>query len=172
VALLRVSDPGRFTLRNAVRAAGVVPGAFAICLHGLDDTNSALFAGFGSIAFLVFADFSGPRRARVIAYSTLLLVGAVLIPIGTLCSQSPALAAVVMALVGFVVLFSGIINGYFAAGTTATLLSFILAVMVTGDAQDIPSRLIGWESEGSSPPPRHWWVRCGSRSSGISINWA
>ncbi|HEY4396445.1 MAG TPA: hypothetical protein VGO28_02110, partial [Acidimicrobiia bacterium] len=144
MTLLRVSDPGRFTLHNAVRAAVVVPGAFAIGLEVLDDTNSALFAGFGSIAFLVFADFSGPRRARLAAYSALLLTGAVLIPIGTLCSHSAAFAAVVMALVGFVVLFSGIINGYFAAGTTAALLSFILAAMVTANAQDIPSRLIGW----------------------------
>jgi hypothetical protein len=68
VALLRVSDPGRFTLRNAVRAAVVVPGAFAICDVVLDNQNSALFAGFGSIAFLVFADFSGPTRARLAAY--------------------------------------------------------------------------------------------------------
>jgi uncharacterized membrane protein YccC len=144
VTLLRVSDPDHFALRNAVRAAVVVPGAFAIGQLGFDNPNTGLFAGFGALGILLFADFSGPRLGRLAAYVVLFLTGAVLITIGTLCSHSPLLAAVVMAVVGFVVLFSGIINAYIAAGTNAALLTFILAVMVPASALDIPSRLTGW----------------------------
>jgi uncharacterized membrane protein YccC len=149
VTVLRVSDPDRFALRSAVRAAVVVPGAFAIGQLGFDNPNIGLFAGFGALGMLLFADFSGPRLGRLAAYSALLLTGAVLITIGTLCSQSPVLAAAVMAVVGFVVLFSGIINAYIAAGTNAALLTFILAAMVPASAQDIASRLTGWAIGGS-----------------------
>jgi uncharacterized membrane protein YccC len=144
VTRLRVSDPDDAALRWAARAAVVAPSALAIGQLGVDNPNTALFAGFGALALFFFVDFGGPRVGRLAAYSALLVVGAVLILLGTLCSSSPLLATVVMAVVGFVVLFGGIINGYFAAATNAVLLSFILAVMVPADASDIPSRLGGW----------------------------
>ncbi|MCU1459014.1 MAG: protein of unknown function YccS/YhfK [Actinomycetia bacterium] len=141
---LRVSDPDHSALRSAARATVVVPSAIAICQLGLGNSNTALFAGFGSLGVLVFVNFSGPRNRQLAAYSALLVAGAVLISIGTLCSRSPVLATVGMAVVGFVLVFSGVINGYIAAGTNAALLSFILAVMVPATAADIPSRLTGW----------------------------
>lgn len=142
--LLRLSDPGHFALRAAARAAVVVPAAFAIGNFGVGNPETALFGAFGALAFLVYADFSGPKLGRLAAYVALLLVGAALITIGTLCSHSPVLAAGVMAVVGFVVLFAGIVNGYVAAAGNAALLSFILPVMVPADAADIPARLAGW----------------------------
>jgi hypothetical protein len=107
VKLLRLSDPGHFALRAAARAAVVVPVALAIGDFGVGNPETALFAAFGALALLVYADFSGPGFGRLAAYVALLLVGAALITIGTLCSHSPALAAVAMAVAGFVVLFAG-----------------------------------------------------------------
>ena len=147
--LLRLSDPGHFALRAAARAAVVVPAAFAIGNFGVGNPETALFAAFGALAFLVYADFSGPRLGRLAAYVALLLVGAALITVGTLCSHSPVLAAAVMAVVGFVVLFAGIVNGYVASAGNAALLSFILPVMVPADAADIPARLAGWAIGGT-----------------------
>jgi uncharacterized membrane protein YccC len=149
VTRLRVSDPDSIALRTGVRAAVVVPTAFAIGDVALANPNTGLFAAFGSLGMLTFVDFSGPRLGRLAAYSALFLAGAVLILIGTLCSESPVLATVVVAVVSFVVLFSGIINAYIAAGTNAALLSFVLAVMVPADANDLPSRLTGWGIGGS-----------------------
>jgi uncharacterized membrane protein YccC len=144
VTPLRVSDPEFIALRTAVRAAVVVPSAFAIGDVVLANPNTGLFAAFGSIGMLIFVDFSGPRLGRLAAYSALFVAGAALITIGTLCSESLVLATVVMAVVSFVVLFSGIINAYIAASTSAVLLSFVLGVMVPAGADDIPSRLAGW----------------------------
>jgi uncharacterized membrane protein YccC len=144
VTRVRVSDPDSIALRTAVRAAVVVPIAFAIGDVALANPNTGLFAAFGCLGMLIFVDFSGPRLGRLAAYSALLLAGAALITIGTLCSESPVLATIVMAVVSFVVLLSGIINAYIAAGTNATLLSFVLGVMVPAEANDIPSRLTGW----------------------------
>ena len=63
---------------------------------------------------------------------------------GTLCSRNPWLAAGSMAVVAFGVLFSGVINGYFAAGSTAAILTFILPVTITAGTNVIPARLEGW----------------------------
>lgn len=143
----RPSDPGRFALRNALRAAIVIPVSLVIG-RAIGDDQTALFAVFGSISTLIFADFGGPPLARLVAYLSLTAAGLVLIVIGTLCSMTLALAAIVMALVGFVVLFAGVINGYLAAAGSAALLSYILPVMVPADASEIPHRLLGFATAG------------------------
>jgi uncharacterized membrane protein YccC len=142
---VRVSDPGHDALHAAIRTAIVMPTALAIGEIGVGNADTALFAGFGSFALLLFAEFNGPPRVQLVANGVLMLVGATLITIGTLFSQSPALvAAAAMAVIGFVVLFAGIVNGYVAAGGNAALLSFILPVMLPGNAASIPARLSGW----------------------------
>ena len=85
---LRAADPGMFVLKSALRAAIVMPLAFALSLVVIDAKQMALFAAFGSMALLVFADFGGSRRARLRAYLLLMAAGAVLIVLGTLCSRS------------------------------------------------------------------------------------
>jgi uncharacterized membrane protein YccC len=141
---LAVSDPGRFALKNAVRAAIVVPAGLAIGLKVFDLPEMGLFAAFGAVALLVFVDFAGHRLTRLGAYLGLTAVGAVLIAAGTLCSQTTWLAVVAMALVGFAILFAGVLDGYVAAAQNAAILAFVLAAMVPADPGTIPTRLAGW----------------------------
>ena len=54
------------------------------------------------------------------------------------------LAAGAMAVVGFAILFSGVINGYFAAAATAAMLTFVLPVTIPAPISAIPARLEGW----------------------------
>jgi uncharacterized membrane protein YccC len=140
----RVSDPGLVSLRSAARAAIVMPTVFAFANEVIGDVQVATFAAFGSFAMLVLVEFGGPVRSRLIAYASLACVGAANITIGTLCSRNALLAAVAMAVIGFVILFSGIVNGYFAAAATAALLTFILAAMVPAPSSAVPARLEGW----------------------------
>ena len=49
-----------------------------------------------------------------------------------------------MAIVGFATLFSGVINGYFAAASTGALLTFVLPVTLPAPNSAIPDRLEGW----------------------------
>jgi hypothetical protein len=141
---LAVSDPGGFALKNAVRAAIVVPVAFAISLELIGLAEMALFAGFGSIALLVFVDFGGGWRLRLSAYLALVAGGAVLIAAGTLCSQTTWLAVAAMALVAFAILFAGVLDGYVAAAQPPAILAFVLSSMVPANAAAIPTRLAGW----------------------------
>jgi hypothetical protein len=141
---LTISDPGHFALKNAIRAAIVVPTAFVLGLKVFGLPQMALFGAFGSIGMLVFVDFGGTTRARLLAYLGLLAGGCLTISLGTLCSHTTWLAVVVMALVGFAILFSGVIDGYLAAASLVLILTFVIAAMVQADVGEIPDRLAGW----------------------------
>jgi uncharacterized membrane protein YccC len=141
---LRLSDPGLAALRSAARAAIVMPAVFAFADKVIGNPQTATFAAFGSFAMLVLVDFTGPMRSRFIAYLALAGTGAVNIVLGTLCSQNDWLAAGAMAVVGFAILFSGAINGYFAAAATSALLTFILPVTIPAPFSEVPARLAGW----------------------------
>jgi hypothetical protein len=131
-------------LKSAARAAIVMPAVFAFADQVIGQPQTSLFAAFGSIALLVMVEFTGPPRTRFLAYLALACVGASFITLGTLCSRNPWLAAGAMAVVGFGTLFSGVISGYVAAGTTGALVTFVLPVTVQAPNSAIPDRLAGW----------------------------
>ncbi|MFT3866454.1 MAG: FUSC family protein [Solirubrobacterales bacterium] len=141
---LAISDPGRYALKNAVRAAIVVPVAFVLGLKVAGQPQMALFGAFGSIGMLLFVDFGGTRQMRLLAYLATLACGTVTISLGTLCCHQTWLAVVTMALVGFAILFAGVIDGYIAAASLVLVLTFVIATMVQADAGEIPLRLAGW----------------------------
>jgi uncharacterized membrane protein YccC len=136
--------PDLAALKSAARAAIVIPAVFAFADKVIAQPQTSILAAFGSFAVLVFVDFAGPARTRLVAYAGLGCVGAAFITLGTLCSRSPWLAASSMAAVGFVTLFSGWISGYFAAAGTAAILTFVLPVTIPVPNSAIPDRLEGW----------------------------
>ena len=139
-----INDPGLVSLKSAARAAIVMPAVFAFADQVIGQPQTALFAAFGSFAMLVLASFSGPPRSRFTAYLSLGVSGVALVALGTACSGNAWLAAAAMAVVGFLILFSGVINGYFAAGGTAAVLVFVLSVAVPAPVSAIGPRLAGW----------------------------
>jgi uncharacterized membrane protein YccC len=140
----RLDDPQLTSLKSAARAAIVMPAVFAVADKVIQDPQTALFAAFGSFAMLVLVDFTGPLRSRFVAYVALAFVGAANIVVGTLCSQNAWLATAAMAVVGFAILFSGVINGYFAAAGTSAILTFVLPVTIAAPMSAVPARLEGW----------------------------
>jgi uncharacterized membrane protein YccC len=143
-ARLRAADPGLVALRNAARAAIVMPATFALASQVIHNPQTSLFAAFGSFALLALTDFGGPLRSRLAAYLCLAAAGAAFVVIGTLCSRNSWLAAGAMAIVGFGVLLSAEISGYFAAATTAAILIFVLPVAIPAPAAATGPRLAGW----------------------------
>ena len=141
-------DPGFAALRRAVRAAIVIPIAFAFADLGLREPQIVIFMVFGCFSLLVISDFGGMRRPRAIAYLTATLVGAMLVALGTLASSSAWLAAGVMFLVGFAISFSRIFGGYVAAANIGMLLAFVIAITIPASADAIPDRVGGWAIAG------------------------
>ena len=104
----------------------------------------SLFGAFGSFALLLLVDFPGPTRTRLLSYVALVLVGGAFIAVGTAASTYEVAAVVAMAVVGFCVLFLGIVSPQVATASTAALLLFVLPVAVAQPAAAIGPRLLGW----------------------------
>ena len=141
---LSAHDPDRASLKSAARTAIFMPAIFAFADNVIGNPQTTIFSAFGSFSILVLADFGGAPRRRLISYLTLAGSGLPLIALGTVCSRSAPLAAITIAAVGFVILFSGLVNRYIAAGSFAALLCFILSLNVPAQASAIPARLEGW----------------------------
>ena len=131
-----------------MRAAIVIPLAFAFADLILRAPQSLVFVMFGCFSLLVMSDFGGFRRPRALAYLTATLAGAGLVALGTLVSTSAWLPAVAMFVVGFVISFSRIYGGYIAAANLGMLLSFVIAVTIPASPDVIPARVGGWAMAG------------------------
>jgi Fusaric acid resistance protein family len=141
---LRPRNPGRATLTRAVRAAVVVPLAFAVARALSADPQFATFAAFGSFALLLFVDPPQPTRPRLLAYGLVVAIGAVFIALATACSMTVATAVAGMAVIGFGVLMAASLGSYAAGATTAVLLTFVLPVSLPVPWSELPWRLAGW----------------------------
>ena len=135
-------------LRRAGRAAIIMPLMFALGDKVIGNADVATFAAFGSFAMLLLVDFSGPMRERVVAQAALVVAGSVLVCLGTLASRALWLAVASMVVVGFAVIFAGVVSSVLAGATTSLLLAFILPVTLSGPALSVPARLAGWGMAG------------------------
>jgi uncharacterized membrane protein YccC len=131
-------------LRSAARAAIVIPAVFAVADKVIAQPQTSLLAAFGSFAMLVFVEFGGSWQTRLAAYLVLGCVGATYVALGTLCSRTPWIGAVAMAVVAFATLFAGVLGGYVAAAATGAILTFVLPVTIPAPNSAIPQRLEGW----------------------------
>lgn len=143
LAWLRRRDPGLAATRRAGRGAVVMPGLFALCSQVVGSREMASFAAFGAFAMLLLVDFDGPLPRRLRAMAALAAAWAVLICWGTAVSRVTWLGVASMAVVGFAVLFCGIVSSTLAGATTALLLGFILPVSLRAPVSALPDRLAG-----------------------------
>ena len=127
----------------------LVPAVFAMAQFGVGDPQTSLFAVFGSVALLLFVDFAGPLPSRIRSYCGLWAIGAVFITMATLCSTHAVLSVTAMGVVGFAVLFAGIVTPRAVTGSTALLLTFVLPVAEPAPASAIGHRLLGWALAGA-----------------------
>jgi hypothetical protein len=146
---LRTRDAGLSALRRAGRAAIVMPALFAVSVKLIGNPTLALFAAFGALSTLLFVDFTGSMRERLAAQASLVVSGAVLVCLGSLVSQIVWLAVVVTLVVGFAVLFIGVVSSVLASSSTALLVGFTLGVTQPGPVGSIPVRLDGWLMAGA-----------------------
>jgi len=162
-------DPEYLALRRAVRAAIVTPICLLLTVEVIGDPVMATFSAFASIGLLILVDIPGPMRQRIVSYVALGGACSVLVCLATLLSGNVWLATISMAVVGFGVVFAGVLSSVLAASTTTLLLAWILPVSTKASAADIPARVSGWAlgsalailavaliwPAGSSDPLRH-----------------
>jgi uncharacterized membrane protein YccC len=146
--LQTVHDPGHTSLRRGLRAGIIVPLLLAYAMLTHQAGSYATFLVFGAMALLVFADFGGRTRPRVLAYALTALAGVPLIVIGTLTSENVGTAVLATLIVAFVLSAMGVLGGYFLSAQTALMLAFVLAVCNVGGLEALPDRLTGWATAG------------------------
>lgn len=142
--LPQLRDPGKASLRRALRAALLVPALFAACSAWLPMPQLITFATFGTFALSVMGDFGGSSGRRAAAYALSTAIGCLLIGIGTLASTTPLAAALVVFVGGFALQFAGVFGGYATAAQLPLLLSLVLAVAIPAPPEALPQRLAGW----------------------------
>jgi uncharacterized membrane protein YccC len=147
---LRSKDAGLLALRRSGRAAIVMPGLLALSIKVIGNPVMATFAAFGSLSMLLFVAFGGRMRERLPDQTALILTGAIFACLGTLASRAAWLAALAMLVVGFFVLFAGVVSSALAGASTSLLLAFILPVSLPGPVSSIPDRLAGWLLAGAA----------------------
>jgi uncharacterized membrane protein YccC len=140
----RGRDPASLALKRSVRAAVVMPSVFALAHFAFSNDQVALFASFGAFAQLLLVEFTGRPRRRLLGYLALFVTGCLFIVIGTVASTYELAAVAAMALVGFAVLYMGIVTPLAATAATAALLTFVLPVAVAQPASAVGPRLLGW----------------------------
>jgi uncharacterized membrane protein YccC len=143
VTWLRGHDPGFGATRRAARTALVMPALFALCSEVVGSPAMASFAAFGAFAMLLLVDFGGPMVQRLRAHLALGVAWAVLISLGTVVASATWLAVTLAVLVGFLVLFSGVVSSVLAGSSTALLLGFVLPVTSPVPLSQLPDRLAG-----------------------------
>jgi hypothetical protein len=121
-----------------------MPVVFGLTHLLFSDPQVSLFGAFGSFALLLLVDFPGRPRTRLVSYVGLFVVGSCFIALGTVVSTDKVGAVVAMAVVGFAVLFGGIVAPQVATASTAALLTFVLPVAVAQPAASTGARLFGW----------------------------
>ena len=146
---VRAKDPDFLAGKRSVRAAVVMPTVFGLAHLLFGNAQISLFGAFGSFSLLLLVDFPGRPRTRLLSYVALFLVGCCFIALGTVASGDKAMAVVAMAVVGFVVLFVGVVSPQMATASTAALLVFVLPVAVTGPPSAVGPRLVGWALAGA-----------------------
>ena len=101
-------DPGLVALRKALRVTVAACVGFFVCQYLLGLSTLATYAVFGTIAFGVLSDVSGPPAQRTRTYLGAWPVALVLVAIGTATARSTPAAVVGMLVVGFAVAFAGV----------------------------------------------------------------
>jgi uncharacterized membrane protein YccC len=141
---IRAKDPDLLVLKRSVRAAVIMPSVFALSHFAFSNAQVDLFGAFGSFALLLLVEFTGRPHLRLASYGSLYVVGACFVALGTLVSTHEVAAIVTMGVVGFAVLFGGVVAPQAATATTAALLTFVLPVAVAQPVSAIGPRLLGW----------------------------
>jgi Fusaric acid resistance protein-like len=149
VEWIRKKDPGYLAIKRSARAAITMPTVFGVAHLVFSNPQVDLFSAFGSFDLLLLVDFPGRPRTRLVSYLSLWAVGCGLIALGTVFSTNKAAAVAAMAVVGFLVLFLGIVSSQVATASTATLLLFVLPVAVAQPAGAVGSRILGWALAGA-----------------------
>ena len=140
-------------LSRSVRAAIVVPSLIALALLVIKQPELVGFAVFGTFIHQVLVNYDGAGAIRLVQSAMLTFLGAIMVSLGTLVSETVWLAVCGALAAGFLSELSALASGRVAAIRKALLLSFMCAVAVPAPARSLFAYLAGWLMAGVTAQP-------------------
>lgn len=139
------SDPYHIYIRRALRLAVMFPTAMVVLSQVLHLPQvSVLYGLFGCFSLTTMCDFGGPYFTRTMAYLATIGMGWVSITIASAASFSGWAAIAATLGYGFLVTYSGVLRGYFAAAVPGVFVGFFLAISTPHDWTQLGPNLVGW----------------------------
>ncbi len=147
---LQARDPDLLNLRKAARAVLVCVPLFAVLKLWLHLDSVATFSFFASFVGLVFADYGGPPRPRAAAYLAMIVIGNLVVIVGSLLSGSIVGGAAAMFVVMFAATFATVFGGYTPAFIAPVALAYSLTVLDPLASAPLDARVLGWTIGGGA----------------------
>ncbi len=144
-----VKDPDLLNLRKAVRVTLVSVPLLALLKVGLDLGPLSTFAFFACFVALVFANFGGPPTSRALAYIAMIILGDVVIVLGSLLSETLVGGTAAMFVIIFLASFAAVLGGYAPAFLAPIALAYSLAVLDPLSNLAVDIRVLGWTIGGA-----------------------
>ncbi|MEU7108097.1 FUSC family protein [Streptomyces sp. NPDC046215] len=136
-------EEGPPAVRRAVWVTVAGCTGFYTLAYALDERVMALYAMFGALPLVLFAQLPGPARQRTPVFLVVLPVGCALVTAGTLLAVSDWAAACGMLVVGFAVSFLGIGAPRPAGPAAAFQLYYVLPCFPPYAPETLGDRLAG-----------------------------
>jgi uncharacterized membrane protein YccC len=135
--------PDRASLRRAARVALAGSPGFVVAVVVADDLQFGLFAMIGPVCLGAIAVLAGPPRRQVRDTLSAGVVAGGLVALGTVVSDTTAIAAGLTFVVAFAASFAAVVGRRVVSVTTALTLLFVVASSVPAPTAAIGPRLAG-----------------------------
>ena len=140
---LEAKDPGLVAVKRSARVTLATCVGFYFSRYVLDDAQMATFASFGCIAMGALSDVTGKPSQRTRAYGVSLLVGMILVTLGTVLAVNTWAAVAGMLVIGFLIAYAGVGGPRVVGAANGLQLLYILPSFPPYMPQALGSRLIG-----------------------------
>jgi uncharacterized membrane protein YccC len=140
---LKTKDPGLVAVKRAARVSVATCIGFYFSLYVVDQSQMAFYASFGCIALGALSEVTGEPWQRTKTYLAALVVGIVLVILGTLLAFNTWAAAAGMLVVGFAVAYAGVGGPRVVGAATGLQLLYILPSFPPYAPETLGWRLIG-----------------------------
>ena len=140
---LEAKDPGLVAVKRSARVTLATCVGFYFSRYVLDDAQMATFASFGCIAMGALSDVTGKPSQRTRAYGVSLLVGMILVTLGTVLAVNTWAAVAGMLVIGFLIAYAGVGGPRVVGAANGLQLLYILPSFPPYVPEALGSRLIG-----------------------------
>ena len=140
---LEAKDPGLVAVKRSARVTLATCVGFYFSRYVVDDAQMATFASFGCIAMGALSDVTGKPSQRTRTYGVSLLIGMILVTLGTVLAVNTWAAVAGMLVIGFLIAYAGVGGPRVVGAANGLQLLYILPSFPPYTPESLGWRLLG-----------------------------